>query len=742
MNAKLFYIFSIQIFHVTGEKGQLWNRGQVQVSPLHKDNVFQFVFYAKNTFTESHPDMVGDIAIDDISLSVECQKTETTMPPTNPPTEPPEDCLETETSCQDDANTCVPNEKICDLHVDCPNSFDEAFCGSCTFEDVGLSDTNCAYTDESTGSFRWDNVQAGEVTGSPFQPPNIDHTTNSSSGHYLFVDHGSNIYGEEAVITGPVLRQTQQLCSLNFWYHMNGDLSQVLRIFSMKSQEDKTKIFQRESGGMDQFILWNKGVGLIGKQNGRRLELTATPDCNDMTTACNVVTAIDDLTLTNCQLSAADAGCQFDGGNFCLWIQDKEDDLDWEAAMVEDSEGEIIKLVNIETESKRATIESVVLPPDQKYCFSFDYKMYGDTIGALKLTLKSHDPFSLEPVVKWQRTGSQGNRWVSGQTQFKPSVPVSILMQGVVQGRYSPIYLDNLKLTLGNCPPTAECGFENGNCGWVKKGNLDWYTGTGFSTEGDQNTPDHDHTSKSSAGNFKYLPPIGNEGKRAILEYNKWKNGTRCLTLWYDSKDFNGFMQVRLRYKDGIANNISESMWEMPKYSLPSWQLAQVTLPDKEGMLAYKPQIYATVGTTNTSIMAIDDVQMREGACPKLDHCSFEEDSACGYGNFINDDFDWIRFSSEESSDFIGPPNDMTLESTEGHSYIAPLTGRKMGNSATFITTLIPKKYHCMIFYYNFWDSSKATDLKITLMQGGQQDVEIANIRQQTDRQWTQFRKK
>ena len=52
-----------------------------------------------------------------------------------------------------------------------------------------------------------------------------------------------------------------------------------------------------------------------------------------------------------------------------------------------------------------------------------------------------------------------------------------------------------------------------------------------------------------------------------------------------------------------------------------------------------------------------------------------------------------------EDSEFIAPPLDMTLESTEGHSFIAPVGGRDRGDSATFITSLIPKKYQCLVFW-------------------------------------------
>ena len=89
----------------------------------------------------------------------------------------------------------------------------------------------CGYEDTSSGAFGWDNLVAGSISNSP----NVDHTTNSSTGHYMFVDHTDNLFGETAVLTGPQMGRTSSLCSLELWYHMSGDRSQTLILYSMVS---------------------------------------------------------------------------------------------------------------------------------------------------------------------------------------------------------------------------------------------------------------------------------------------------------------------------------------------------------------------------------------------------------------------------------------------------------------------------------------------------------------------------
>ena len=498
-------------------------------------------------------------------------------------------------------------------------------------------------------------------------------------------------------------------------------------------------IFQKESNAGEHGV-WEYGVARIGEQKGRRIELSNTPDCTEDTGYCGAIMGVDDLELLNCQNSTDEVSCDFEDNSFCSWQQDQQDDMDWELMTGPDGqhnqEGKFLKLWNSENQGKTASVESIILPPDQKYCFSFKYKMYGDTIGSLRLALKSLVPSGVETV--WQQTGSLNNMWHTGQKQFTPKTPVSLLLQGEARGKYSPILLDKLSLTLGACPKTASCGFENGKCGWHQRGNINWMSATGQMTEGVVYTPDHDHTTKSSAGKFLYANPIDSIGKRAILESEKWKNGTKCLNIWYVTKDNDGFLRVLERYKDGVGNNITKAVWEMPKYGLPSWQLAQVTVQGKEDTMGYKVQISASIGTKNTSLMAIDDIKIKDGACPALDHCSFEQ-GTCGYGNFIGDQFDWIVFSASEESDFVAPPLDMSLGSTEGHSFIAPLTGHKAGHSATFITSLVPKQYQCLVFWYNFWNSSKEAELKVTMMTGGVADIELLQLRYQPSNQWKQI---
>ena len=108
-----------------GERGQLWNRGSAPVHPNHKYGTFQFLIVATNINAPEKSKIRGDIAVDDLSFSLDCQADTSTLPSTHSPTTLPEECLEDETSCNDSAHTCVKNSKVCDFVNDCPNNYDE-----------------------------------------------------------------------------------------------------------------------------------------------------------------------------------------------------------------------------------------------------------------------------------------------------------------------------------------------------------------------------------------------------------------------------------------------------------------------------------------------------------------------------------------------------------------------------------------------------------------------------------------
>jgi len=71
-------------------------------------------------------------------------------------------------------------------------------------------------------------------------------------------------------------------------------------------------------------------------------------------------------------------------------------------------------------------------------------------------------------------------------------------------------------------------------------------------------------------------------------------------------------------------------------------------------------------GSSYTGDIAIDDITIREGACPAPGWCNFETDLCTWNNDQVSDDFDFIRFKGSTSSSGTGPTNDHTLGTRSG----------------------------------------------------------------------------
>ena len=71
-----------------------------------------------------------------------------------------------------------------------------------------------------------------------------------------------------------------------------------------------------------------------------------------------------------------------------------------------------------------------------------------------------------------------------------------VVMEGVIgSGFRGDIAIDDIAMTMGNCPLPGNCDFENGMCTWMNIGGdtFDWRLGKGATPS--QNTgPNSDHT--------------------------------------------------------------------------------------------------------------------------------------------------------------------------------------------------------------------------------------------------------
>ena len=144
---------------------------------------------------------LSDIGIDDTSFSDNCilnNSIPITTVATQPPTTTASPCATGMFKCKSTAE-CIPMSKVCDFDFDCEDKSDEAECGTCTFESGMCGWYDSSYDNES----KWTIKQAPSVWSTG---PQIDHTTNSTSGSFLVAE--STEYYDTAILLGPTFRLT------------------------------------------------------------------------------------------------------------------------------------------------------------------------------------------------------------------------------------------------------------------------------------------------------------------------------------------------------------------------------------------------------------------------------------------------------------------------------------------------------------------------------------------------------
>ena len=112
-----------------------------------------------------------------------------------------------------------------------------------------------------------------------------------------------------------------------------------------------------------------------------------------------------------------------------------------------------------------------------------------------------------------------------------------------------------------------------------------------------------------------------------------------------------------------------------------------------------------SVGSSFRGDIAIDDVQVSNGACPDPGNCDFEK-GKCTWINAKTDDitdyFDWIR-ATKTSSFGTGPSKDHSLGKPGGHfMYIETSAPRQAGEKARLESEVLPPTSgQCMQFWFN-----------------------------------------
>ncbi|WBM75189.1 M43 family zinc metalloprotease [Saprospira grandis] len=257
--------------------------------------------------------------------------------------------------------------------------------------------------------------------------------------------------------------------------------------------------------------------------------------------------------------------------------------------------------------------------------FSFDYHMYGSDMGSLSLQA-STDGTSWTNI--WSTTGDQGNSWFSATVDLSSYVgeQVQLRFYGSTGTSYtSDMAIDNIQLedaggstgggtgtvcanTITSFPYTE--GFESGLGDWSQNANddIDWTENSG-ATGSSSTGP----SAASEASTYLYIEASSPNypSKVAVLNAPCFDlSGLSSPEFSFDYHMYGSDMGTLSLEASTDGTNWS-SLWSTSGNQGNSWFSATVDLSSYAGQTV-QLRFYGSTGTSYTSDMAIDNIQLED----------------------------------------------------------------------------------------------------------------------------------
>lgn len=479
----------VQIGSISGNQGDFWAIQKYDVSNTAGDKRDYEVIIEGSIGNGYH----GDIAIDDISMTPGCERSQSSSLPGKPSTPAPTHgpCGADRYICRN--NNCYGESDRCNFVDNCGDNTDESNCGTaCTFES-GL----CGWTNSINDNADW-KLQQGP-TASKNTGPSTDHTVGTNTGHYMYVESSSpSRPRDKAELESSVYYESSPTCNMTFWYNMYGQTMGVLKVL-VKTQNGQIQTLWKMNGNQGQ--AWKQASVPLPSYHKFSIAfeaLAGTSYLGDM--------AIDDISFNNCQpaivvKSCPDSqfrcsnglqcierryrcdertdcndgsdedncqtftgDCSFDQKNYtnaCSWTQSKDDDADWKQGQYTpnantgpsvDHRGTANGLfLYIDSSTMRsgdaARILTPYFPPSRGVCYvRFWYYMSGSPyMGPLRVYVYTNDSTS---QLWWSKSGSQGQKWNYVNLLLGSSRPFRVMFEGIRGDEpQSDIAIDDVSFT-------------------------------------------------------------------------------------------------------------------------------------------------------------------------------------------------------------------------------------------------------------------------------------------------------
>ncbi|NWT97577.1 AEGP protein, partial [Urocynchramus pylzowi] len=671
----------------TGDLGSCWVRERVDFNVTDPFKVL----------IEGVAGSGGTVAIDDLILSQGCVKEQGELLGKRPLVTLPSragasPCAADELACA--SGDCIAAELACDFADSCADGSDEERCGTTTFESGAGG-----WHDVSLGRLRWglQKVTESDIFLTVFLCP----------GTFLALQTGEGQMVGPAKARSPLLGPSGHACTMEMSYHIHGDPQGFLAISVADHTTGTTQlVWQTQRGSTTG---GHVRVPLGERSRPFQVELLALVDLRG-----SARVGVDNVTFEQCYLdvvspTAAELSCNFERG-MCGWYQDLSSDFKWVHSTGQGQGSDHTTgsgyFLSVDSSVPRSHGQRAQLltsrqePAPAPRCLSFWYRLAGPQIGTLNLKLW---PEGGEEVVLWTRRGTQGSIWhrawatlpSTGQRRYQLAFEV------LHDGFLGDVGLDDITQTEGPCGAQLSCSFEVEGCGLAASGTGTWQrqsNGTG-TTAG----PVADHTTGTAAGHYMVVNtgrtslPAGHTAALTSQPYQP-SVSAQCLAFWYQlSAGTPGSLRVFVE-----QSRVRRKVLSLSTMEGSNWHRSQVTVqPDGDWQVVFE----AVGAGGDHGYIALDDLHVSEGACPKPASCDFEQDT-CGWSSPSDPrshSFAWGWKSGITLAKYPGPEQDHTLGTRNGYyvHFDTSVLGAR-GTSALLESPPLPAATDsCLRFWYH-----------------------------------------
>ncbi|XP_049522518.1 MAM and LDL-receptor class A domain-containing protein 1-like [Dermacentor silvarum] len=157
-------------------------------------------------------------------------------------------------------NQLVPVQQVCDFVPDCNNVADERDCGACDFSENTCGWNIKGFTNRDT--MAWHHTPIGSVPRSP-----LTGSDERRGGSYLLLYSNLTIpMSASARINSPIIRNTDKLCTMQFWYNYAGGEKHADVVLNLNVGGYTMPVWNlRGLGALRRAGIWNRAILNVGR---------------------------------------------------------------------------------------------------------------------------------------------------------------------------------------------------------------------------------------------------------------------------------------------------------------------------------------------------------------------------------------------------------------------------------------------------------------------------------------------